>query len=145
MDELTGLVLLLLRIGLMISLYAFLAGGLFLIWQDLNKQSAQRAARHLPPLSLELLHALDNPSKQRYTRPQVFIGRDPGCDCHIANDTVSSQHARLYYDQNQWWVEDHHSKNGTFLNEEQVLIPTVLTGGDEIRCGEVSFRVEFDD
>jgi len=145
MNDLSGLVLLLLRIGLMLSLYAFLAGGLFLIWQDLKNQSIQQTSRLIPPLYLEKRHPKDDFPRQRYTRVQIFIGRDPTCDCYVPNETVSSQHARLYYDQSQWWVEDHHSKNGTFLNEEQVLIPTVLTDGDEIRCGEVSFTVEFDD
>ena len=37
----------------------------------------------------------------------------------------------LTYRQSQWWIEDLHSTNGTFLNQEAVLEPVVITDGDD--------------
>jgi pSer/pThr/pTyr-binding forkhead associated (FHA) protein len=73
--------------------------------------------------------------------PVVLIGRDEHCDCSIQHPTVSAQHARLAFHHNQWWVEDLHSTNGTFLNQSPVDTSMVLTLGDELRCGQVVLTV----
>jgi pSer/pThr/pTyr-binding forkhead associated (FHA) protein len=38
-------------------------------------------------------------------------------------------------------VEDLQSTNGTLLNEERIYVPTVITNGDEILCGEVAIQI----
>ena len=39
------------------------------------------------------------------------------------------------------WVEDLQSTNGTYLNEDRILTPTVLTIGDELLLGQVSIQI----
>jgi pSer/pThr/pTyr-binding forkhead associated (FHA) protein len=41
----------------------------------------------------------------------------------------------LYFKQNQWWVEDLGSTNGTFLNLEPLSAPVILVDGDQIKIG----------
>ena len=74
-------------------------------------------------------------------RPELTIGRDPACNCVISDSTVSAQHARLVFRQGQWWVEDLRSTNGTYLNQELVLDPLVITSGDHLRCGQAQFVI----
>ncbi|MEW6406714.1 MAG: FHA domain-containing protein, partial [Chloroflexota bacterium] len=54
----------------------------------------------------------------------------------------STHHARLSFSRGQWWVEDLESTNGTLLNQELVTAPTVVTPGDQLRCGEATLTIE---
>jgi len=71
------------------------------------------------------------------------IGRDPASEILVNHETVSNQHARLWYRNKQWWIEDLLSTNGTFLNDERIETPTILISGDEIRVGKVLLEIEI--
>lgn len=137
-----GVVVLVFRALLALFLIGFMAFALRTLWRDFSSQSTIVRTRLIPPISIlsvregELL-------PQTYTKPIVTIGRDPGCDYRISNETVSAIHARLTYHHNQWWIEDNESTNGTYLNDERLVTPTVLISKDEIRCGQVLFSVEI--
>lgn len=131
-----GTILFVLRLALVMALYAFLAWALILLWQDLKRQSQMLAPRQSPALTL-LYQLKDETRSMRFTTQEVTIGRDPACDFSVDDKTVSAQHARLCYRQGQWWVEDLNSTNGTSLNDEPVSSPLVLTSGDQVRCGQV--------
>jgi hypothetical protein len=142
MSEFSGWLLTFIRAALAVSLYVFLGLGLWIIWQDLRSQSKQIIKRLRPPISIKFLSVVELPEdEQLFTQQQVFIGRDPSCECMIPHETVSSRHSRIFYEQGQWWLEDMESRNGTFLNQNPVDTATVLTSGDEVRCGEVIFNV----
>jgi hypothetical protein len=138
----SGLILLLLRIALAISLYAFLGWGLYTLWQDLKEQASTLVSRQPPPITLSGLLAVES-GPYRFITPEITIGRDPACDCTLDDQTVSAQHTRLSFHQGQWWVEDLRSTNGTFLNQESVVAPLVITNGDELRCGQVVFSISI--
>ena len=65
------------------------------------------------------------------TQWRVVIGRDPVCDVIIEDKVVSRQHACIYREQDQWILEDS-SKNGTQINEEPVIAKTPVNDGDII-------------
>lgn len=136
----SGWILLLLRILMAVSLYLFLGVAIYILWQNLKLQSNRITKHSAPPLSL-YQHDDEQIIDYHYTRPEITIGRDPACDCILNDGTVSAMHARLIYRQNQWWVEDLHSTNGTFLNQESVLAPLVVTSGDQLRCGQVVLSI----
>ncbi len=100
------------------------------------------AARQPPPLTLTNL-VVDGERPQRYIKPVIILGREPGCDFSLDDQTVSSQHARLAYRKQQWWLEDLASTNGTFLNGGAVTTPVVITHGDELRLGHIGVRIEI--
>jgi pSer/pThr/pTyr-binding forkhead associated (FHA) protein len=139
----TGQVLLFLRLLLTISLFAFLAWALLTLWRDLSLQSKLLAARKVPPLSLIVQSENNAPQIQNYTQAEITIGRDPGCECAVYDDAVSSQHARLTYHHSQWWLEDLNSTNGTKLNSEPLTTATVIISGDIIYCGHTSITIVF--
>jgi pSer/pThr/pTyr-binding forkhead associated (FHA) protein len=47
----------------------------------------------------------------------------------------------LRYHHNQWWAEDIHSTNGTFINREKIMDPTVLFSEDVLRCGVKEWKI----
>lgn len=139
-----AIIFLALRIVIASLLFLFLGWALRLIWLDWQKQARSSAGAPMPVLILEPLGESELESF-RVTQSIALVGRDPACDCLLADKTISGQHARLSYQMTQWWVEDLQSTNGTTLNEQPVASPVVLTGGDELRFGQLSFKVAIED
>ncbi len=133
----SGIVFLIVRILLALALFAFLGYVLWTLWRDMRQQDEILASRRLPPIRLSLADG----SLRQFSTPEVVIGRDPSCEIPLDDPTVSNNHARLSYHHGQWWLEDLHSTNGTFLNGEAVSAPLVVTGGDVVRCGQVELKL----
>jgi pSer/pThr/pTyr-binding forkhead associated (FHA) protein len=139
----SGPILLVLRLLLTISLYAFLGWAFFVLWRDLSIQSKLLASRRTPPITLIFEEGEANPKKRHFDQSEITVGRDPTCDCPLLDETVSARHARLAYHHGQWWLEDLGSTNGTKLNESPVTMPTVVISEDKINCGEAAFTVSL--
>ena len=143
MNDLSGFILLGLRFGLAVVLYAFLGWSILIIWREFRLLTQSTRNKQIPPIEL-IFEVLDGqPEEKRFYLPEFFIGRDPICECLMEDETVSSKHARISHRQNQWWVEDLDSSNGTFLNGQPVTLPTVLADNDQLRCGQVEFKISF--
>jgi pSer/pThr/pTyr-binding forkhead associated (FHA) protein len=133
---------LVLRFLLAAALYAFLGWALWLLWSRLRQQAVRPRTPQIPGLTLTLQ---TREGRVFHTvRPEVMIGRQPGSDLRLEEGTISARHARLAYHHGQWWAEDLHSKNGTFLNARRIEAPLVLASGDALRCGELTLSVEID-
>jgi len=138
----SAIIFLVLRILLAGLLYGFLGLAIYTLLRDLKQQGELLAAHQPPPLTLTS-QMEENVQSQHFTKPEIILGREPGCDFPLDDQTVSSQHARLSYHHQQWWLEDLASTNGTFLNDEAVTTPVVITHGDELRLGHLAVKVEF--
>lgn len=75
----------------------------------------------------------------------LIIGRHSGCGVVIDDPQSSREHTGIAFDGRAYVVRDLESRNGTFLNEAQVLGPEVLYPGDRIRVGRTLFLFELDD
>ncbi len=137
----SGPIVLALRLITAFALYGFLGWALFLLWRDVQKQGLSLANRRVPGISLTVRHGSAAPVLTHFAQAEIILGRDPGCDIPLIDDTVSTRHAQLTYHHGQWWLEDLTSTNGTFLNEMPVSMPTVITSGDEIMCGATRLNV----
>ncbi|MGE5183228.1 MAG: GGDEF domain-containing protein [Acidobacteriota bacterium] len=73
---------------------------------------------------------------QMFKVPKVVtIGRAPSCEVRIDDDGMSRSHARVRYEGNRAWLEDLHSRNGTFINGQRIREPVELHDGDKIQIG----------
>src|SRR6202451_1703958 len=70
----------------------------------------------------------------------VTIGRQPDNLIRIDNPIVSGHHARIFWENNHYVLEDNESFNGTHLNNRSVS-RAVLGDGDVIVIGK--HRIEF--
>ncbi|MCO6455373.1 MAG: SpoIIE family protein phosphatase [Pirellulaceae bacterium] len=70
------------------------------------------------------------------------LGRHPDCHVLVEVGAVSRRHAQVVRLGDQWFVEDLNSRNGTFLNDEQVVGRKPLQDGDQVRICDVSFRFQ---
>jgi len=146
------------------ALYGFLGWALWLLYRDLCQRSQSLASPPAPPLVLTQLEPAPGPEAAgagavqttpaappapapvaglvfRLTATEAILGRDPASQVYIDHPAISARHARLAYHHAQWWIEDLHSRNGTFLNDQPVQ---VLTQGDELRCGAHTFAVSLE-
>ena len=76
--------------------------------------------------------------RSRGRRPldgSTTFGRGVECELRLDDTYVSQQHARIFDRGGNWYVEDLGSTNGTFVNEQKLVAPAMLTPGDKIRVG----------
>jgi hypothetical protein len=139
----SGAVILALRLIGAIALYGFLGWTLMIFWWEIRRQGTSLASRRVPSVNLTIRHGQAPPINKNFSQPSITFGRDPGCDIPLIDDTVSTRHAQLTYHHNQWWLEDLSSTNGTMLNQIAITMPTVLTAGDEIICGDTRLIVNL--
>jgi pSer/pThr/pTyr-binding forkhead associated (FHA) protein len=71
----------------------------------------------------------------------VRIGRSPDLELVIADDFVSTAHARIVPSPDGPALEDLESTNGTLLNGRRVTGLASLVPGDEIEVGTVKLKV----
>lgn len=67
------------------------------------------------------------------------IGRSIKCDIVIHDHNVSRIHAWLDYSNNQWYLKDNESTNGTYVNDEPIR-EHELTTNDQIRVGTTRLK-----
>jgi pSer/pThr/pTyr-binding forkhead associated (FHA) protein len=72
-------------------------------------------------------------------KPELIIGRSPSADIRINEKAVSHNHARLGMDNGVCTLRDLESTNGTFVNNELIVGPVRLRGGDAVGVGSTTF------
>jgi nitrite reductase (NADH) large subunit len=73
---------------------------------------------------------------------QISLGRDPEADVSIEDPAVSSTHAQITLHEGALYLRDLGSRNGTWVNAQQVTTPHLLREGDVVHVGEtdLTFR-----
>jgi pSer/pThr/pTyr-binding forkhead associated (FHA) protein len=137
----SGSIVLVLRIISALILFGFLGWALYYLYREVNRQSVSLANRRVPSISILVRQDAGRPILKHFSQPEIILGRDPGSDIPLMDDTASARHAQLSYHHSQWWLEDLASTNGTMLNDTPITMPTVITSGDEIRCGETHMTI----
>jgi pSer/pThr/pTyr-binding forkhead associated (FHA) protein len=74
----------------------------------------------------------------------IVLGRGDRAEIRLEDPFASSRHARVYRQGNILVIEDLHSTNGTYLNEELLQTPRPLHPGDRVRIGDSEFTFEVD-
>lgn len=93
---------------------------------------------------MHILHmTLSNETKTEqliFDKPELIIGKKIESDIYIDNHQASRRHARLYYENRQWHIEDLHSTNGTLLNHKAVK-KSPLTADDIVEIAD--YKLQF--
>lgn len=81
----------------------------------------------------------------RFHQDVTTIGRTNGNDLVISGRTVSRRHARLWFADGRWFLEDLQSANGTLVNNVRIYQPIMLNDGDVINFGDevVVFSITY--
>jgi serine phosphatase RsbU (regulator of sigma subunit) len=92
-------------------------------------------------LVLQIEQPRTAPITRQSDTDSLVIGRTEAADIPLADASVSRRHARFFYLDGRWLVEDLGSRNGTQLNGKPVRNPLAISAGDEIRIGDTVLRV----
>ena len=71
----------------------------------------------------------------------ILIGRADDSTLVLTDDFASSRHARLTNRGGQWYVEDLGSTNGTYLDQQRVQGPLLISPGQPIRIGQTALEL----
>jgi hypothetical protein len=75
------------------------------------------------------------------TQPETTVGRGEGCDIGLFGDSdIEKLHARIVLRDGRYYVVDNKTKEGTFVNGEEIDGQRALRDGDLIEVGRASLR-----
>lgn len=140
----TATIVLVLRIGLAIVLYVFLWRVMQTLWQELKGQGNLLASQKKPGIHVDAKTEGGREFKFHFWQSEILIGRGSNCDISLPDETLSASHARISFHHGQWWLEDLGSTNGTFINKDRIIVPTVIITGDQFKCGNTLFTLRID-
>lgn len=152
-----GIVLMILRYIFLLLLLLFIFMLVKWMVGDLRNYSLERRelcpaageaenknpASKVPGVSLTVLESSQpdlQPGDSFGVGQEITIGRGGENDIITGDSFASTRHARIYLNEEQYWLEDLNSTNGTFLNGVLILKPTVLADADRVRIGGITFE-----
>ncbi|MEQ8155130.1 MAG: FHA domain-containing protein [Clostridiaceae bacterium] len=130
-----------------VILYAIIYYALKIMYKDVKSES--RKSRDYNKQKKSYGVEVENPGNNDtlkagtliHVRDMVSIGRK-GDNSIVLNDSfVSGYHAKLYIRNEDFYVEDLNSTNGTFVNGLKLNGSKKLNISDELKIGTVVFRV----
>jgi hypothetical protein len=138
--------LLILRLLLIFLLYFFIFQVIRVVSRELRVAAGAQQPVYQPPAFGELLVIDPGQSPlaagERFLLdPVTVIGRHPDCTIPIDARFISSEHAQLTWDHDQWWVVDLGSTNGTLLNGRIVRSATQVQPNDVIELAGLRFQL----
>jgi pSer/pThr/pTyr-binding forkhead associated (FHA) protein len=72
----------------------------------------------------------------------IVVGRADDCQVTVADSGLSRQHSTIWNQDDQWWIRDEESLNGTFLNGEKIDGSQLLDGDVIDFGGNASFTFQ---
>ncbi len=137
-----------LKYGLLALLFLFIWRAMRWVMRGLNVDRTPapvggegRAAPSPARPSMLLVQADGQKARSVRLDGSTTIGRGVECELRLDDTYVSQQHARIFDRAGNWYVEDLGSTNGTFVNEQKLVAPAMLTPGDTIRIGTTSVEL----
>ena len=153
-------VLTLLKYVFLAILYLFFMRVLRAVWVEMREPKAAAIPAGAParisptatpggaadsPAGPEKLVVVDPEAMKGQEFPlgrEVTVGRAGGCAVKLDADTFVSQlHARVFRRDNDLYVEDLGSTNGTFVNGKKVTSPVSVRKGDKIQFGRTTLEL----
>ncbi len=137
-----------LKICLLVLLYLFFFRVLRAVWAEVNlakqaapaptstrRQARRTRARERTPPKLTVLEPAELAGSVFPLADELTVGRAAGCQITLDDTYASQLHARIFLRDDQLFVEDLGSTNGTYLNRRKVSAPMVVSRGDQIQIG----------
>jgi hypothetical protein len=151
-----------LKICLLVLLYLFFFRVLRAVWAEValgrvsgggststvgstgrrgTRQPRRTRARERTPPKLKVVQPPELAGTVYPLGDELTVGRAAGCQITLDDTYASQLHARIFMRDDQLYVEDLGSTNGTYLNRRKVSAPMVVSHGDQIQIGSTVMEV----
>lgn len=71
----------------------------------------------------------------------ILLGRSGDCTVPLQDSYASNRHARIYYRDGQWFIEDLNSTNGTFIDNNRLTSAQLFELGMVVRIGQTTMEL----
>lgn len=140
----------LLRLGYLVLLWLLVGGAILVLRRDIygtvvtrrgrGAEPRKRGKKTSPkPKAITTLLVTEGPltgSSLQLTDRPIIVGRAPTSTLVLDDDYASAQHARIYFHEGRWYVEDLGSTNGTVVGGVRITAPTPLSANTPVRFGQ---------
>lgn len=131
-------------------IYLFIFGIIRLIYLDVKKMSRFESEKvnvsGVETAGLKPIRTRSGAEQELKNRYMIYgdatIGRDKGCDIVLKGKYVSGKHVRIWYEKDEWFLEDMGSRNGTEINGQRIRGKVMLDPQDKIVIGDLHFVFE---
>jgi pSer/pThr/pTyr-binding forkhead associated (FHA) protein len=110
---------------------------------SVRRQIAESVGAPVSTCATLYLHGKDLLFERTSPDCPLIVGRHPGSDLVLTENSVSRRHAELTYRDDAWFIRDLDSTSGTEVNGEAVTGTTRLKEGDQVELGKVALSVSF--
>lgn len=133
-----------LKYGLVIVVYIFIFSVVKLVYMDIADTRRQNKSEEDGLGYLKLINLRrELPFKvyESYSiQESTSIGRSKRCNVYIPDPYLSKQHARIFFKDAEFYIEDLKSTNGTYVNGRQIGVrPVKIKDSDKISIGHLNF------
>lgn len=90
---------------------------------------------------ISVLYPKENKKTMIIPKNGLLIGRSDDCDFNIEDEYVSSRHCKIFYEGENFILEDLDSTNGTFINGTEVLKKNIIKDSQEFQIGITIIKV----
>ena len=153
MSELT---LVLIRFAYLAILWIFVLSAISVIRSDMfgarvestprsERRAQKQATKNRPkpakrprgePTHVAIVEGANSGERISLDESPLLIGRGSDAAIRLDDDYVSTRHARIASSNDQWFVEDLGSTNGTYIGSQRLSQPTTLQLGSQVRIGK---------
>ncbi len=131
-------------LAIIIIIYIIIVVTLMIMYRDLK---GARKGNKKPAIKLgfEVINAgINNSLKEGSVIPitnGISIGRKPENTLILSDEFVSGNHAKIFVKDEECYLEDLNSTNGTYVNNEKIKGKVLLEIEDEVKIGTVLFKL----
>jgi pSer/pThr/pTyr-binding forkhead associated (FHA) protein len=91
--------------------------------------------------SISILYPEESRQTVQIPENGLLIGRSPDCDLCLNDEFASAKHCKIFFENEELFVEDLGSMNGTFINGAEAGKKSSLKFGQIIQIGITELKI----
>jgi pSer/pThr/pTyr-binding forkhead associated (FHA) protein len=92
-------------------------------------------------LSISVLYPEESRQTMQIPETGLLIGRSPDCNLCLTDEFISAKHCKIFFENEELFIEDQGSTNGTFIDGVQVEKKSSLEQEQEIQIGVTVLKI----
>jgi len=134
---------LIIRLAFVGLLYLFIWQVMRITMRDLRRSTAVTTKKRSAKAKMVIIdpaESIVNTGTSYSIGPKTSIGRHPDCSIVIDEPFLSSLHATIESRNKAWYVTDHESTNGTFVNGRMIKGTAYIEADDVVQFGRIKLQ-----